>query len=199
MNGEIRIGDKVFSDFRVTTSKTVGATAPGADAISITGVLVDGEYGIRFNGGWGALSGQIADTTIGFKVTADEPNLIEDNTLFASAWGASSGGSAQITEQVYAKDPNDSFSTALANKYVYITDTLVKNKDHQVFKDEAGAPVALKTIWVVKDVFATGGVGANGVATISEFYQTFSQIPEPATMSLLGIGMLALARKRSRN
>jgi hypothetical protein len=57
----------------------------------------------------------------------------------------------------------------------------------------------VQELWVEKDVTVTGGANANGFAGISIINQTFSQVPEPSTVLLVGLGLLgmvAVNRKR---
>ncbi len=205
--GGIQVGDKLFSDWCVTDTQSVGAIAPDASEIVVTGIQIDGDYGLRFNSGWSAPAGQLADSTIKFKVSIVEPWLsqgwlIKDNALWMTAFGVSNNtdaGAVSVSENVYAFDPYLGYSKPIANKFVYYKDDddnlLYEEKD---FVDDMGVPIALTEIWVIKDVIAYGGVGAVGVAHISEFFQTFSQVPEPATMALLGLGGVGLLLKRRR-
>lgn len=189
-NGGLQVGDKLFGNFQVTTNKTVNAVAPGASDISVRAVVVDGEYGLRFNGGWVALSNQIADTTIKFSVTADAPWMIESNMLKMTAFGAAGGGVVSISENVYLQDPDVTTTDSVANKFVYyVNDTTKRLIDVQSFSPSA-------TIWVTKDVVVTGGTQVGGIAHLSEFYQSFGQVPEPATMAMLALGGIALLRRR---
>lgn len=192
--GGIRVGDKLFTDFIADVAKSQGALAPGLDEINIRGVQVDGDFGLVFTGLWQATGGQLSDTTITFKVTAGDGYLIKDNGLKLIGFGALNGGSVGITENVYDGPPLT--SSAIANKIVSYTregDETVLGvgvlEDHEEF-------TPLQEIWVVKDVGASGGVNSNGFAHVSQFMQTFSQIPEPATMALLAFGGLALLRRR---
>ena len=199
--GGIRVGDKVFDQFTVNNSISVDATAPDAAGIMVYGVQTpDGELGLRFTGGWGAFGGQIADTIVMFHVKADRPWLISDNSLWMDAYGASNGGLVSVSENVFAKDPLEGYSSSLADKYVYFANRGDKDVyDHQEFTNAEGELVAVPEIWVVKDIIVNGGPNETGSAHLSQFYQTFSQIPEPASMTLLAIGgLLALARKNRR-
>ncbi len=205
--GGILVGDKLFSDWRVTDTESLNAIAPGAGEIKVTGIQIDGDYGLRFNGGWAAPAGQLADSTIKFKVSIVDPWLsqgwaIKDNALWISAFGVSNttdAGAVSVSENVYASDPDLGFSDPIANKLVYYKDDNDKVLyDERDFVDASGAPVALTEIWVIKDVIAYGGVGTVGIAHISEFFQTYSQVPEPATLALLGLGGVGLLLKRRR-
>jgi len=206
--GGISVGDKLFTDWSVTSNKLGNGVAPDATAISVTPVIrvnpanpLEKEIGLRFDGLWSAGAMQLADSTIIYKVsvTADDQRvLIKDNTLQMSAFGAANGGLVTISESVFLTPPDTTPSPSIARKFVFFDSTTGAEReiDHKEFADATGAPVFARAVWVVKDVGANGGVQAQGVAKISSFYQTFSQIPEPATLSLLVIGGLMMLRRR---
>ena len=196
--GGIIVGDKLFDGFRVTTTKSSGAVAPEDGSISVSAVKVEGDYGLRFNGGWSAPAGTISDSTIKFHVSVTPDAVargwkIKDNSLWISGYGIHPTGNdfaVSVSENVYASDPDAGHTTPIANKFVYYK----SNKDKRLFHHKDFAPVT--EIWVVKDVIAYGGTGNTGMAHLSEFYQTFSQIPEPATIALLGLGSLVLFKRK---
>lgn len=192
--GGIIIGDKLFEYFSVTSTMTAGAVAPGAGSIAITAVQVAGDYGMRFNAGWSAAAGQLADSTIEFRATILEAGFyFTDNSLLMTAYGNSTAnGQVSISENIFASHPALG-GNAIADEFVYYHNASDKDlQDHAEFGP-------LTSVWVVKDVIANGGVGSTGVAHLSEFYQTFSQAPEPCTMALLAIGgIAALVRRRKK-
>ncbi len=192
-DGQLRVGDKVFSDFSVTGTALNTGNAPDATSIKVQGVQINFgngyEYGLAFFGGWSAVGQQIVDTVILFKVTADAPHLITDNSLWLASGAGANGGQASITETVYEGSyPGPD----LADKYVFAHDGGRQLIDHELYAQPV--PYA----WIAKDVLVNGGVNVDGSASISLFYQTFSQIPEPVTMSVLlagGIGLLLRKRR----
>jgi len=199
--GGIRVGDKVFDLFTVNNSQSDGALAPDPSGIVVYGVQVSGELGLRFTGGWSAASGQVADTVIMFRVQADRPFLISDNSLWMDVYSARDGGQVSISENVFAANPLTGFTPSLADKFVYFANRGDNQTyDHQEFTNAQGESVALPVIWVVKDIVVGAGSRESGGAGLSQFYQTFSQIPEPASMMLLVVGgLLASVRKHRRS
>ncbi len=198
--GGIIVGDKLFDGFRVTTTKSTGAIAPDDGTISITAVKVGGDYGLRFNGGWSAPAGTISDSTIKFHVSVLPDAVargwqIKDNSLWISGYGVSStsdGAAVSVSENVYTSDPDVGHTNPVANKFVYYKN----DNDNTLYDHKEFVPVT--EVWIVKDVIAYGGTGSTGVAHMSEFYQTFSQVPEPATIALLGLGSLVLVYRKKK-
>lgn len=190
--GGIIIGDKLFKWFDVVTTSSIGALAPSSAEIAITAIQVNGDYGLRFNSGWSASVGQIADSTIEFHASilpeyVDLGYAFKDNALYITAYGNSTeSGQVSVSENLYAEHPSLG-SGAFVNKFVYY----VNDDDKRLLDLKDFAPVT--EMWIVKDVVANGGLGDTGVAHLSEFYQTFSQIPEPGTLVLLGFGAFGLA------
>ena len=197
--GGIRVGGLVFSQFRVVASSSEGGSAAGLDDIMVSGVLAEGEYGLGFNGSWTARDGGRADTTIAFQVAADDPRLLHGNSLWIAAFGATDGGLVVVTENVYDMDPRvyPSQANCLAEKMV-VYDGLDDGRiyDHAEY-DIDGHPVAVSEVWVVKDIHLTSA-GPGSVAAVSEVFQSFSEFPEPATLTLVALGAVGLLLHRRR-
>jgi hypothetical protein len=202
MPGGLRVCDKVFSEWSFTDNSDNGGLAPTPAGITVEGVCFDhnqngevnplvDEIGLRFTGGWSAAGMQIADTVIRYKVTSDAPFAIVDNTLWMSAGAARNGGVASITESVYTV-PGP--AEPLVVKMVWDSEEPgVEDNFLECMEFDQG----YTELWIIKDVQVNGGVQQEGVAAISEFYQTFSQTPEPSSLLLLCGGAALLIRRRS--
>lgn len=187
----LQVGDKLFHDFSWDSSgDSAPEGLPGA-GIVVTPVAVEGDYGLRFNGGWTAGPSQVVQTTIRFRVRAlDELLFVHDALLAMTAFGTFGSGVAAVSEDIYPVNAQGAVgATPVASLQVRQDAALSANVDAAVFP-------AWKEVYVVKHVTVQGGGAADGSASISEVVQVFSQIPEPGTLGLLGLGALGLIRRR---
>ena len=181
--GSVAVGNLVFSDFTLDTTFQNTGNAPNTSSVLVEGVLMNGNYGLRFVGGWSASGAQIVDTLLSFKVTAVDSTLTDDHLWMSSAAGAA-GGSASIVETLFTQPDTEPIGPTL---FTYASDTVTQLTSDGVFDPQP-------YLWVTKDINVNGGI--TGIAQISEFFQTFS-VPEPCTLLVLAVGgALALRRKR---
>jgi len=186
---KIEVGDKTFTNFTVTVTGLLPYEADPAN-IEVTGVVDNGDYGLKFTSASPAMAmifahpGAFVDVLLGFDAIAAAPFKITGVDLsFAGA--APSDGLSQIVETVYGGDDQPTLLQV---------STLGASTASAVLPDE------YQWVRVMKDIAVVAG--ETGGASVNEFTQLFIQIPEPATISLLVLGGLALfgrglARRRS--
>jgi len=187
-------GDKELSEFDMFGFGGGGAVDPNTDEIFVQGGwdTSSGDYGLRFNFSWVAGSYQTVNVTLSFKVSIlpeYDDRFIKDVSMYLTGAGTTGTGVVSVVENVWdgpfpgGNDIASLSCSADANSVV-----LVSYGDFDPVKE----------IWIYsKDISITGGTGPGGAAHLSEFFQFYSQIPEPATITLLGLaGAIVLRRRR---
>lgn len=203
-DGSIKVGDKLFTNFEVTTSGEGNFISDPA-LIHVEAAPAPGDFGIQFLGpivafADGSVRSSIAHMHIAFDVTVvDQPLLIKDIGLSFNGIGVANHGSslASVTETAFA-------GQALVGQ----AEVNSLNPPFSLSKkiDLAGA---YHKIRVEKDIIVYANVntpppqallplpgGAYAFSKISLIEQRFSQVPEPATLALLGLGAVVLFRGR---
>ena len=209
-NGII-IGDKIFYNFSYTgaplppASATNPNPAPTADQITVgqapTGT--NGPIGLSFSSSWLSSNGQGVDSVISYCV-----HTIDAATQFyidgvglhfngATPLPGTDNGltSASVTETVYAVNADGSRGATIGNLSTYSDGTGPKT---DTFDSFTALPAPLRDICVTKDIQLHSSIrsAGGGVATISIVDNTFHQVPEPAALGLVVIGLPLLMRRR---
>jgi hypothetical protein len=151
---------------------------------------VTGDYGLKFNLAWDAGPGQTVNATLDFKVSVlpgYAANYIKDVNLDIT--GASANGTGVVNVNEFVRD-------VFGNPIVNLNCSAWQDSPAAYLIDYAEfTPV--KEIWIhSKDISITGGT--NGAAHLSEFYQYYSQIPEPATLVLLGTASIFIFTRKKQ-
>jgi len=189
------IDDKTFSNFGYSGAASGGATAipdSGVNVIPCPGSspfcsdIPTGEEGFVFTAGWSVISNQTQDSAITYTVTSSA--AIIDALLLYAGFGVTGTGIVSVAE------------------------TLSPNVGSLFLSDPPGTPSStiitfpkVTSLTVTKDVALAGHTG--GTAAVSVVANGWSQttapkVPEPASISLFGSGLLALVgylRRRQRN
>ncbi|MEM7624812.1 MAG: PEP-CTERM sorting domain-containing protein [Planctomycetota bacterium] len=186
----LQVGDKIFGDFSFSSFGTGGAIAPAAADLFVTGGIDTdtGDIGLKFEESWNAASGQTLNVNFDFTVMVapEAPDFFIDG-VSAILLNASATGNGVVN-----------FSETVLDGPVPAGDLLgvLSASVDAIFADiEDGITFdPVKKIHVFKDISVTGGVQGSG--HLSEFFQFYSQVPEPGSILLLLSGGTLMAMRR---
>lgn len=178
-------GDKTISDVMYAA---VG-TMPSPEQIIVTPISdMYGNYGFRFTGPFVDFDdGVSSDAFLEFTVNVTDPNFeIVGLNLMGNPAVLGGNGLASVTE------------TALPQEMTTSLDIFESVPGSFRGMDTATLSTGYSSLRIQKDILLNAGEGST--ATLSFFDQTFVQqiVPEPGTMSLLGIALCGLLTSRRR-
>lgn len=177
-NQTLIVGDKAFTDFSVSGSFD-------ASQVMVTPIIENGDFGIRFSGA--LVSGANAmDLVLGYQVSVtNSANLISVANLLFNGVVVGGPGLAEVVEQVYTN--NNSFYGQMVVFATSVTNVL-----------SASLPITppQPLLNINKDVLITASLPA--FSSISTIDQSFTQVPEPSAMLLVGAGFAGFALLRRR-
>jgi hypothetical protein len=195
INGDLSItyGDKVFSGF--TYQVTGDAAIPAATAIDVTTITLNGNLGIQFQIGALAAPGTHGDALLGYTVTTTGGNLITDVHLDGNPVYQGTGYAyVNAVESVYAVIP-PATPPLLGQISVYA------NPSGSQLSDVLNLGSGYTQLNILKDIQLFSAADSTATSSLSFVNQTFSQLPEPTTLSGAGIAVffgLACAWRRRR-
>lgn len=187
--GSCTIADKTFSGFTYSDS-AVGAVPVPASALMYT--TVDNgtsAIGFLFGVALTAPAGGAQSLGIGYNVTG--PDINDANLTMTGLSVVGPGASASIGETICPGHAIAGCMSSLPLSTFLIAGGPSQTSDHADF-----APVG--TLGVLKGVTVVGG---SGLATISNFSETVSEVPEPGFYGALagGLGVILMfARRRKK-
>lgn len=182
------VGDKTFSEFEYTFTGEM----PGPTLVNVIPIQDDdGNYGIRFQGGFMDLpsSPGASDALITYMVEAGEGFLISDAHLQGNPNALGATGSISVTETFLPLGQQGEYTMEIFDD---------ENLEEAVLVDWVYFLPPVKKLNVQKDILAIA-VNTGQSVTMSFVDQTFSQIPEPATVLLLITGVLVIGIGHRRN
>jgi hypothetical protein len=180
-------GNLTFSNFSCTGNTSGGGAGGSCAGLSVN--LFTGA-GIEISGGLSALTGpggtaSTQDILVSYTLTSLGPAF---STIGLGFNGTFEGNAfAEVRETVYA----DAARTQLLDSGLVRVSTLSST----FFDTLTFTPVTVA--YVVKDILLQS-LPPGGLATISSVTQVLTPVPEPASLAIVGMGLLALGAARRR-
>jgi hypothetical protein len=197
----IQVGDKRFTNFGYSQTGDM----PTPDQVNViptpsSRITTPNTFGITFQGGFQDLPNinrAASDALISYTVLIDPAFLpvwkINDAHIAAN-FLVIGPGSGTITE-TFVPDDNSALIKVynLNNSAIQLSDDVVFPQTHTLIR------VQKDILLDAGVIVATNGPEASGqIVQLSFVDQTFSQVPEPASLGVLGLGGLALLLRRRK-
>lgn|SRR5487761_39767 len=178
-------GGDVFSNFTYSSISSGGAIAIPDSGVNV--IPVDTTSlgpGFTFEAAWSAGQNQTTDSLINFSINTGGPANISDASVIQTSSGIFDTGTVAVTEGLCLGG-----SSCQGGRTSILT---VNSKGSVVLANQdIFSPTG--QISASKDIALGGGAAKDGFASASAITDQFSTVPEPASLSLFGIGLLGFA------
>lgn len=201
--GSCTIGDKTFSNFTYSSSETGWASEVPATAFDYTIINdVNNEWGFDFTFSLTAGSYQSNDIVLGYTVAVTSGAALIDSLEDGPITGSIKGTGAASVGETYCLDASTVVGCSRGDLGVLGASLPNAPEDSVTVPGEnclldTGCPFFdVSEIAITKDLTVSGG--RDGSGSLSVLVNTVDQttVPEPASLSLLGIGLFGIGAFR---
>jgi hypothetical protein len=194
-NGSLTIGDKVFNNFGYQES---GLTSFDASQITVTASFQNGIYFLTYTGNMSLVSASgptSADLLLSYTVTALSGQI---SMIDQSYTGGGTSGSANISIDETASHDGIVYGSS----HLEIGDFSDPPAESTFTGDDLDINPPQASLDIVKDMGFGLSASNGGQVEISRVAQSFHQVPEPGTTTMLVLGsvlMLVICVRRGRS
>ena len=178
----VQIGDKLFDNFQFSYTDTDSDPSDDLSASDVTiNALQDSfGYGLSLEMPLSTHHDVTKDVVIKFSVLVLDPSQQISGVELGMQASTTGDGLADVSESVYTGGFG---AGSIANLDVSSPGSLSTSVQFTSPQSE---------IWVEKDILVYAGCGCENSAAIQTVEQNFSQVPEPSTWMLVGLGLLGV-------
>lgn len=185
--GSIVINDKLFDNWFIEDFSTLPVDIAGIDVLPLDDQAMNPGVQFNANGRLSTVGFDLIDLDLGFSVaTLDGSAGIKDNSLEINGFTfgvGNVGGFIDIFEDIF--DPS---GVLLGDKFV-----TADNLSPPILDLFDSAEFPAQSVVFVEKLILVSGDDSGDTVSLDTFSQRFSQVPEPATIALLVMGILGVA------
>jgi hypothetical protein len=183
----VQIGDKLFGNFQFSYVDTDGIARDDLQASNVVIRALEDRFGYGFSLRMplSASGDVVKDVVVEFSVQALDPGMLISDAHLDMQAEATGKGLADTSETIFTggfgADPIGSMDVSTSGALC----------------SSVAFSVPQSMIYVEKDILVTGNGHCHDAATICSIKQSFSQVPEPSTWMLVGLGLLGVLKCHS--
>ena len=194
----VQVGNLVYSDFSYSSNQGSATNpAPTASQISVS-AAPGNDSGLSFSSGWESINGGFQDSVIHYAIQALSGTIGGVGLRFNGAVVVPGTGANATVNETVSKLLTNADGTA-AGPGTQVGALQVINTGPSVANNSSSITLTPSQtgIFVDKDI-QLNTPGGSGVVTISFVDNTFPNVPEPASLGILGVVSMGLLTRRRR-